>query len=653
MASDQKPTRNSAAKKSKKPGKLVTPKKTTVNDKSNRRSRLTKGKRPKSEIFKRLFYWAAVTGVWAFIALFLTFLFLAHDLPDLDNLPPPGAGDTAVVVKAANGATLVRYGPVYGDFLKYNQIPDSMIQAIVSVEDKRFFGHNGFDARGFTRAVYDNIMAGGIRAGGSTLTQQLAKNMFLTSEQNFTRKARELLLAFWLEQKFTKQEILTLYLNRVYFGGGAYGIDAASRKFFGQSASRLTVSQSAMLAGLVKAPSRLAPHINPVGAWDRGKIVLTLLADDGKITDDAADRLKTRPPRIVAPVTGQDIRYFTDWINTRINRLIKAKGQSVIVHTTLDPGTQAAAAAALSHGLSGEGVTRKASQGAIIAMDPGGAVQAMVGGENYGRSQFNRAVDAKRQPGSTFKLFTYLAALEGGMKSAKKFTDEAIDIDGYKPGNYDGEFHGRMSAREAFTRSINTIAVQIGETVGQEKIVEMAKRLGIKSPLQPITSLPLGTEEVSVLDLNGAFASIANGGHKVDPYAIIEITSLSGQVLYRKPRARLEPVLVRKHAEEMAEMLEQVIIAGSGKNARIDRPAAGKTGTTQNYRDALFAGFTSDLVATVWVGNDDDTPMNRVTGGGLPARIWADFMLEAHAGAPVRPILSDAGLYRAMGEDER
>jgi penicillin-binding protein 1A len=601
---------------------------------------------PKRPLARRILYGTAVAGVWATILGIITLGYLAHDLPDLDNLPAPGAGDQAIIIKAANGATLVRNGPIYGDWIHFSEVPDALVRAFTSVEDRHFFEHSGVDGRGLARAVVTNVQRGRIRAGGSTITQQLAKNLFLSSDRTMTRKARELLLAFWLEQKFTKEQILTLYLNRVYFGGGAYGVDAASRKFFGHTARNLSIAESAMLAGLVKAPSRLAPHINPKGAWDRAKVVLGAMVEAGALTKAAADKIKAQPPTIRGAAAGNDVRYFTDWVTTEATRVLpEVRGRSLVIYTTLDPGVQRAAAMALDRGLAGEGKNRGASQGAIVAIEHDGAVRAMVGGADYGESQYNRAVQALRQPGSAFKLFSYLAAFEAGIKPEDKFVDAPISIDGWTPKNYSGTFDGEMTVREAFARSINTVAVQVAEQVGRDRVAAMAKRLGISTNVTPLPSLPLGTEEVKLIDLTGAYASIANGGFSVEPYSILEMTTLEGQVIYRKLPDRPRPVLAYPVVEDMAGMLTSVVEWGSGKNAKIDRAAAGKSGTSQDSRDAVFAGFTSDMTATVWVGNDDGAPMKGVTGGGLPARIWSDFMLEAHAGSPVRPLLADAGLY--------
>nr|WP_281500634.1 PBP1A family penicillin-binding protein [Kordiimonas marina] len=572
-------------------------------------------------------------------------------MPDLDNPPLPGETDPAVIVKASNGATLVRTGPIYGDWVAFREIPDSMVHAIVAVEDRHFFEHVGIDFRGLARAVLTNLRAGGVRAGGSTLTQQLAKNLFLSSHRTIKRKAQELLLALWLEQKFTKNQILTLYLNRVYFGGGAYGIDAASRKFFGHSARTLSITESAMLAGLVKSPSRLAPHINPDGAWERAKVVLDTMVETGVLTPSAAIKLKKEPPHIVSAVAGRDVRYFTDWVTGEAYRLLpKAAGQSLIIYTTLDPAAQRAATLALDRGLKTEGAKHHATEGAIVSLDLDGAVRAMVGGEDYAKSQFNRATQALRQPGSAFKLFAYLTALEAGIEPDDKFDDTPIMINGWAPKNYDNKFRGEMTMKDAFAHSINTIAVQIAEKVGLDNVVAMAHRLGITTPVQPVPSLPLGSEEIHLTDLASAYDAVANGGFRAEAYSIVEITSLEGEVLYRRAPTPLVPVLARPIVDKMVELLTAVVRSGTGRHAAIDRPIAGKTGTSQDSRDALFVGFTSDLTTAVWVGNDDGSPMKWVTGGGLPARIWADYMLDAHIGHPVRPLLADAGMYDAAAK---
>lgn len=649
----QKPKKTPVKKAAK---KQTPPRKNTRTAKAQKKPTRGTGKaataaQPKRSLVARLFYYGFAAGVWMFILGLVTIAFLSLDLPDLDNPPQPGAGETAIIVKAANGATLVRQGPTYGDWIPFSETPQTLINAFLAVEDRHFFDHAGIDIRGLTRAVYTNLLAGGVRSGGSTITQQLAKNLFLTNRRTIKRKAQELLLSFWLEQKFTKEQILTLYLNRVYFGGGAYGIDAASRKYFGHSARTLSTAESALLAGLVKAPSRYAPHINPEGAWKRAQIVLGTMADTAAITPQAASKIKEQPPTIKQAAAGRDVRFFTDWIASEARRLLPSQsGESLIIYSTLDPSVQRAAAMALQRGLSKEGEKSGATEGAIVAIDHDGAVRAMVGGSDYAKTQYNRAVQALRQPGSAFKLFTYLAALESGLAPSDRYIDQKVTVDDWSPKNYNGQFNGEMSAREAFARSINTVAVQISEDVGRDRVAAMAKRLGITTHVSPLASLPLGTEEVKLIDLASTYAAVANGGHLAPAYSIVEITSLEGEVLYRRAPRPPVAALAYPTVKSMTEMLTSVVRWGSGKNASIDRPAAGKSGTTQDNRDAVFAGFTSDMTAAVWVGNDDNSPMKAVTGGGLPARIWADFMLEAHVGQPVRPLLADAGIYSAAAE---
>ena len=556
-------------------------------------------RKPKS-LLARLAYGASVAGVWGTMLVIILISYLSLDLPDLENLPAAGSQDTAIVVKAVNGATLVRRGPIYGNWVSYEETPRALVNAFVAIEDRSFFEHSGIDSKGLLRAVWSNLRAGGVRAGGSTITQQLAKNLFLTSDRTIKRKAQELLMALWLEQKFTKEQILTLYLNRVYFGGGAYGIDAAARKFFGHAASNLSIAESAMLAGLVKAPSRLAPHINPDGAWDRGKVVLSAMAATGSITEAARTKISEQPPALRKPATGRDVRYFTDWVEAQARTLApNVKGKSLVIFTTLDPSVQRAASLAVTRGLSGEGKRVNASEAALVAIDHDGAVRAMVGGSNYGKSQYNRATQAKRQPGSAFKLFTYLAALEAGKRPSDRYVDKATMVDDWAPKNYSGEFSGEMSLQEAFARSINTVAVQVSEQVGRDKAANVAKRLGITTPISAVPSLPLGTEEVRLLELAGGYAAVANGGHKASPYSIVEITTLEGEVLYRKRPTAPRTVLRSDVVDDMTAMLSSVVKWGSGRNAALARPAAGKSGTSQDSRDAVFAGFTSDMTAAV------------------------------------------------------
>ncbi|MBK1637945.1 hypothetical protein CKO24_02610 [Rhodothalassium salexigens DSM 2132] len=585
----------------------------------------------------RLAYWSVVVGVWAAIAGVGGLVYLAHDLPDLNRLPAPNQKQ-AIVVKTAGGQTLATYGAVYNDWLSYGEIPEVMVLAILAAEDRRFFDHMGVDPRGVARAALANIRAGALRQGGSTLTQQLAKNLFLTPERSLKRKAQEVMVAFWLERTFAKSELLELYLNRVYFGAGTYGIDAAARTYYGHSARRLSLAEAALLAGLVKAPSAYAPTNDPERAFERASVVLGAMVDAGLITEMAARRARAEPAAIQPSARAGDVRYFTDWVVRRTRALTAETERPLTVYTTLDRQAQAAAERALGGALGTAGPARRVAQGALVALAPDGAVRAMTGGRAYARSEYNRAVQARRQMGSAFKPFVYAAALEAGMGPDTLVDDAPIAVDGWSPENYGRSYRGPVTLSEALSVSLNTATVRLQERVGRDRIVALARRLGVDAPLEPVRSLALGPEEMSLLDITGAYAPFANGGRAAEPYAILEIHALDGELLYRRRALPPEQVLSAEVAQTMATMLENVVEWGTGKRARIDRPAAGKTGTSQGFRDAVFVGFTHDLVAGVWLGNDDDTPTDRVTGGTLPADIWADFMIEAHVGRPVRPL---------------
>lgn len=591
---------------------------------------------------RKILYWAAVGLVWLVMLGALFGAWITHDLPDVSDLPPPGSQST-MVIKAANGKTVANYGPVYGDWLDYRDVPEVMVLALLAVEDRRFFAHSGVDIRGIARAAWANVQAGGITQGGSTLTQQLAKNLFLSPRRTMTRKAQELLLAWWLEREFTKEQILSLYLNRVYFGAGTYGIDAAARTYFGHSARRLTLSEAAMLAGLVKAPSRLAPTRNYKGAVARANEVLGAMVAGEFLTEQAAARARTRPAELAEDAAGADVRYFADWVAAQATALVGKQDGPVAVLTTLDPTAQHAAERSLRERLEAQGQARNASQGALVSLAPDGAVLAMMGGRSYGQSQFNRAVQARRQPGSAFKPVVYLAGLETGLTPQSVMEDAPIALGDWTPQNFSGGHVGPMTLRDAFSGSVNTVAVRVLQHAGAEKVVDVAHRLGITADIAPVPSIALGAAAMPLIELTAAYAAIANGGYAVEPYAIVEIQAADGEILHRHSPGRSEPVIAAGHVTQLTQMMRQTILKGTGRYAAIDRPAAGKTGTSQDFRDALFVGFTSDLVTGVWVGNDDDTPMNGVTGGSLPTRIWADFMLDAHVGRPVRPLMAEMG----------
>ena len=567
----------------------------------------------------------------------------AYDLPDLRRLGERQRAPS-VTLLAADGATLARFGDLYAAPVPAAELPAAMRDAVLAIEDRRFYSHFGLDPLALIRAAVANLRAGRVVQGGSTLTQQLAKNIFLTPDRTLKRKIQEMLVALWLERKFTKDEILSIYLNRVYFGAGAYGVEAAARRYFAKSARRLTLAQSAMLAGLLKAPTRYAPTRNLARAQARARQVLDAMVAAGYITEKRAEAAK-RNPAVVAPGRAgarAGARYFADWILDRVASYAGPGAGDVVVVTTLDPALQGAAEEAIAWGLRGEGKRRGATQAAFVALAPDGAVEAMVGGRDYGASQFNRATQALRQPGSAFKLFVYLAALEAGMRPDDLVEDAPLTVDGWRPRNYDGRYAGPVTLRTALARSLNTVAVRVSERVGRGRVAALARRLGITTPLREDPSLALGASEVSLIELTAAYATLANRGEGVWAYGIGEIRRADGSVLYRRRGSGPGRVVAEKPLREMVDMLAGVITDGTGRAARLPWPAAGKTGTSQDSRDAWFIGFTRGLVAGVWVGNDDGAPMKGVTGGGLPARLWKRFMGAALAGSPPRPLLDPA-----------
>jgi len=477
--------------------------------------------------------------------------------------------------------------------------------------------------------------------GASTLTQQIAKNVFLTPERSFKRKIQELLLAFWLEHTFAKDQLLSIYLNRVYLGAGTYGIGAASARYFGKPAAKLSLGEAAMIAGLLKAPSRYAPTRDLKRAQARARQVLGFMVDAGYIGQAEADAAARSPFTIRRQLTtSRGVRYFADWVFDQVYDYTGPGAADITVVTTLDLAMQKAAEAAVEWALSGEGAGRQASQAALVALAPDGAVRAMVGGRDYRLSQFNRATQARRQPGSAFKPFVYLAALEAGMKSGDKIDDAPLTIDGWSPRNYDGKYAGPVSLKEALVRSLNTVAVRIAERVGRDKVVDVARRLGISSPLRADASLALGASEATLLETTQAYTALANGGQGVWAHGIAEIRGAGGTVLYRRTGTGLGRVVEPQHLGPLVDMMSAVIDHGTGRAARVPWPSAGKTGTSQEWRDAWFIAFNRELTAGVWIGNDNGAPMKWVSGGGLPAQLWARFMRAALAGVAPRPLLT-------------
>lgn len=582
--------------------------------------------------------WSLLLAIWGGVALGAVVAWYAYDLPDIDNLDIP-ARKASITLTDADGREIATYGDIYGDPLRLADVPPYLVQAIVATEDRRFFEHFGFDPVALARAIVANLRAGRVRQGGSTLSQQLAKNIFLKPDRTLRRKVQELLLAFWLEANFSKEQIFTLYINRVYLGSGTYGVDAAARRYFGKSARQVSLHEAAVLAGLLKAPSRYSPARSRKAAEDRAGVVLSTMVAAKFLDRKTADRTAALHLKPVAGTTRSDAaRYFTDWALERVTGFVGRAGSDLIVRTTMDARLQRLAEDRLRATLVKHGKARRISQAALVSMSPDGAVRALVGGKDYGASQFNRAFQAQRQPGSAFKLFVYLAGMENGLSPDDQFVDGPLRIGKWRPRNYGGNFLGTVTLREAMARSINTVAVQVSERVGRGKVIDAARRLGITSPLKSHPSLALGASEVSLVELTSAYGVIANGGIAVWPHGISEIRERGGSVLYRRTDGATAQVVEPNAAGRVNDLLRAVVAWGTGKAASPNRPAAGKTGTSQEFRDAWFVGYTGELVTGVWMGNDDSSPMKKVTGGGLPARLWRDFMIPALDGVAARPL---------------
>lgn len=586
----------------------------------------------------------------ASIALFilggLVLMFFVATLPDIRDLDKIKK-QQGITVETEDGRIISTYGDVYGAYVPYEKFPKALIEAVIATEDRRFFQHHGVDFVGIARAMVVNTMAGHVVQGGSTVTQQVAKNVFLTSERSLTRKIQEVLLAFWLEGRYSKQEIMAIYLNRVYLGAGTFGVDAASRRYFNKPATDMDLVECAMIAGLLKAPSRYAPTASSERAMARAHQVLKNMADNGSL-----DASKIQPalqafaqqPKVT--VEGSDVRYYTDWVVDGLPDFIGNVEDDLVVVTSFDPKIQEVAADAIENTLSMEGDAKRVSQGAMVVMDPHGAVKALVGGKNYGESQYNRASQAKRQAGSLFKLFVYLAALEAGYTPMAQVEDAPISIQVgrkvWSPRNYTNQYKGVMTMAQAFKESINTVAVRLSQYAGVSRVAAVAERLGIPNVARN-PSIALGAQEATLLEMTTAYAHLANGGSQVVPYGILEIRTSKGQELYKREQPDTNPVLASGTVEMMNYLMLGTVRGGTGARAALPgRDVAGKTGTTSDYKDAWFVGFTPQLVAGVWVGNDNNQPMKSVTGGNLPAMIWHDAMIKALEGVPAQPIPNDA-----------
>ncbi|NUT01458.1 MAG: PBP1A family penicillin-binding protein [Sphingomonas sp.] len=589
------------------------------------RADLSPTRRPFATALKIVIYVALVSLLALFVAVAIAYA----NLPSYSDLSRRSDLGQMIRVRASNGAVLVNIGPSFGQWLPYEQIPAEMRAAMIAVEDKRFRSHLGVDPVGVARAAKVRVDTGRWAQGGSTITQQLARNIFLTNSRTFGRKVKEGILALAIERKFSKNQILELYLNRVYFGGGAYGIDAASRRFFGHSARTLSLGEAAIIAGLVKAPSNYSPTADVEAARDRSRVVLQTMVENGFVSPDRAAQVDAGSIKIQPTTKQNSVRYFTDWALPQLDTLIDESSEPIEVWTTLDPGMQATAEKAIAAN------TPDSAQGALVAIDRDGAVRAMIGGRDYVDSIYNRATQAERQPGSAFKLFVYLSALESGMKPTDMIVDEPVTIEGWTPRNSTRTNRGPVSLREAFALSINTVSAKIGAQLGFGTIADMARRFGISSRISTFPSMVLGTSDVRLIDMTRAFASVGNQGVSVTPYAIRKVVTAEGQLLYQKENEEGRVLVAPWVAAEMTDLLQSAVLTGTGRAAQIGRPVAGKTGTTSSNKDGWFIGFSSGLTTGVWMGRDDARPIAGLQGGTAPARAFHDFMVTAVARRPV------------------
>ena len=589
--------------------------------------------------FGGLVYWGLVLGVWGAIFTVGFLAVFARDLPDTSRLYEVSRQPSISYLDRNGGLIAVR-GSQEAPPADLDRLPAYVPAAFVAIEDQQFYRHFGFNPVRMGQALWNNHRAGRITGGGSTITQQLAKNLFLSPEQTVRRKAQELILAVWLETKFSKEEILALYLNRVYFGGGAYGIEAASQRYFNKPAERLTLGEAALLAGLLKGPSRYSPLSDSDRAARRATVVLSEMVESGAITPEQRAQALRQRVRVNKNLANQHASYFVDWVDEEVRLLAGETAEDLIVETTLDLPIQAAAERAVQAGVKG---WRKSGvrQAALVALDGEGRVRALIGGVNYGDSQFNRAVDSRRQAGSAFKPFVYLTALEQGRTPDQVVVDEPITIGNWSPRNYTGGFLGPIRIETAVENSVNTVAARLAQEVGTDNVARTANRLGIESPISTQPSMALGAVDVSPLELAQAYAPLSNGGWSARAYGIERIRTKTGQVLYerRDERGARAAVIGNPPLRDMNRMLRRVVSAGTGTRAQVAGfDLAGKTGTTSDYRDAWFAGYTGGFTTVVWVGKDDNRPMGRVTGGSAPAQIWRDFMAAALPRLQVKPI---------------
>lgn len=599
-------------------------------------------RRPRAKVDWRL---AACTAL-LLVNLCLGGMFGFHQvfLKDLPKVPSRdqlwGAGrPPGMTFVDSSGRILAQRGPRHGAPVRLAQLPAHVPLAFLAIEDSRFYDHGALDPRGILRATTRNMIAGRTVEGGSTIAQQLARTLFLAPDRTFRRKVQEAILAGRLESMLTKDELLELYLNRIYFGDRAYGLQAAAQGYFGKPATELTLSEAALLAGLPRAPTKLAPTNDPAGAWDRARLVLTRLKAMKWVDAKAVDAALANPPKVVSPASASegDMAWAYDAAAAQALALVGDRAPDLVVELTIDPVAQGRAADILRSTIAREGRARGARQASLVALAPDGAIRAMIGGVDHAQSPFNRALQARRQPGSAFKPIVWAAALENGVRPGDIRNDSPLHLAGWRPQNYGGGYRGAVTVQRALQLSINTVAVRLAREAGIDDVAALARRFGLSStPEHPGPSLALGAYEVTLLELASAYQVLQSGGGQSRPYLVSRIADARGQVLFLRPPSAAAPVYPVFEAAEMVQMMQGVVRSGTGREAAIGREVAGKTGTSQDHRDAWFVGFTPDWLCAVWVGNDDNRPMAQVTGGQIPAGIFRRFMAEAHRGLPIR-----------------
>lgn len=599
---------------------------------SGKRRRAARGFSLKN--FSKNFSWGrfiVAAGLFGFAGGLLLLSWFCYDLPDTSQVQPLNT-KPSITVLAHDGTMIARYGGLKGDLVDVRDLPPHVGHAVLAIEDRRFYSHFGIDPLGLARAMWVNVKARRFVQGGSTITQQLAKNLFLTPDKTLRRKVQEALLAIIIDFRHDKDEILSAYLNRVYYGSGAYGIDAAARTYFNKTAEGLTLWESAMLAGLLKAPSRYSPAVNPKLARDRTRVVIGAMADAGYLTEAQKKREidRGRVELAGSGAAGDLNRYFADWIINQIDSFVSHNDRDIIVRTTFDTRLQILAEEKLAAQLARLPEEEKDVQAAVVTMTPDGAVVAMIGGRDYTESQFNRATQAMRQPGSAFKPMVYLAAIEAGFSPHDKIEDAPITTGKYRPKNYDGKYYGTVTLTDALALSLNTATIRLLDTIGTGRLVDVARRLGFLQKLRAELASGLGASETTLIELTNAYAVIANGGQAIWPYAVLSIEDVEGNVLYRHTPVEAPRLFTARDMRALDSMLVQVVARGTGQAAQLSQGhVAGKTGTSQDYRDAWFVGYTDRLVTGVWLGKDNNEGMERVSGGGYPARIWHDYMQAA------------------------